>query len=82
LVAHQPGTAGRKLLTSWSASTAATAMLVGTPTATNAPDIPTDETAVLPPGTGTSEASVEMMMFSASSVQKLIDQPNAAMQAA
>ncbi len=39
--------------------------------------MPTDDTAVLPPGIGTSDASVEMMMLSDSSVQKLIDPPNA-----
>ena len=31
-----------------------------TPTAASAPDMPTDETAVLPPGIGTSDAIVEM----------------------
>src|SRR6478609_4793132 len=70
-----------KLVTSWSASTAATAMSVGTPTAASAPDMPTDDTAVFPPGIGTSDASVEMMMLSDRSVQKLIDPPNAWMHA-
>ena len=44
-------------------------MSVGTPTAASAPDMPTDDTAVLPPGIGTSDASVETMMLSDSSVQ-------------
>ena len=82
MVAHHPGIAGRKLATSWSASTAATAMSVGTPTAASAPDMPTDDTAVLPPGIGTSDANVDTMMLSESNVQKLIEPPNAAMQAA
>jgi hypothetical protein len=34
--------------------------------------MPTDETAVLPPGTGISDAMVEMKMLSESSVQKLM----------
>ena len=42
--------------------------------------MPTDDTAVFPPGIGTSDASVEMMMLSDSSVQKLIEPPKASMQ--
>ena len=68
-MAHQPGTAGMKFATSWLASTAATATSVETPTATSAPDMPTDDTAVPPPGIGTSDAIVEMKMLIASSVQ-------------
>src|SRR5262249_10339531 len=80
-VADQPGAAGMKLATSWSASTAATAISVGTPTAASAPDRPTDDTAVLPRGIGTSDASVDTMMLSDISVQKLIEPPNALMHA-
>ena len=58
------------------------ALAVFSPAATSAPDIPTDDTAVFPPGIGTSDAIVEMKMFRESSVQKLIEPPNAAMQAA
>src|ERR1700704_164007 len=70
-----------KLATSWFASTAATATSFGIPTATSAPDIPTDDTAVPPPGIGTNDAIVETKMLIESSVQKFTDPPNAAMHA-
>ena len=76
-MANQPGIAGRYVTASWWVSTAADAAAAGTPNAVIMPARPTADTAVPPPGIGTSDAITEMPMFSASSVQKLIDAPNA-----
>ncbi len=69
LVANQPGTAGRYVAMICWVSTAATAAVSGTPSATSAPESPMADTNVFPPGTGISDAIVPITMFATRSGQ-------------
>ena len=69
LVANQPGTAGMKLLTSWLASTAATAMSVEIPDRGERTGHADGVHRGAAAGIGMSDAIVPMKMFNDSSVQ-------------